>query len=95
MRRARRSRVSTARAAAEDLAADLIEIWGAVEAALRTLVGSTVLSGQALIREARQRQMINFDQANALAEFEAVHERAAGHALSSDAERRRTPRATP
>lgn len=59
----------------EDLAADLIEIWSAVEAALRTLVGSSALTGQALIREARQRQMINFDQANALAEFEAVHGR--------------------
>jgi tetratricopeptide (TPR) repeat protein len=59
----------------EDLAADLIEIWSAVEAALRTLVGSSALGGQAIIREARQRQMINFDQANSLAEFEAVHGR--------------------
>ncbi|HEY6829980.1 MAG TPA: tetratricopeptide repeat protein [Gemmatimonadaceae bacterium] len=59
----------------EDLAADLIETWGAVESALRTLVGSTVLTGQPLIREARQRQVINFDQANALAEFQAVHDR--------------------
>jgi tetratricopeptide (TPR) repeat protein len=59
----------------EDLAADLIETWGAIEAALRTLVGSTVLTGQPLIREARQRQVINFDQANALAEFQAVHDR--------------------
>ena len=59
----------------EDLAADLIEIWNAVEAALRSLVGSTVLSGQPLIREARQRQLIDFDQANALAAFQAVHDR--------------------
>jgi tetratricopeptide (TPR) repeat protein len=59
----------------EDLAADLIETWSAVEAALRSLVGSTTLSGQPLIREARGRQMINFDQANALAEFQAVHDR--------------------
>ena len=59
----------------EDLAADLIETWSAVEAALRSLVGSTVLTGQPLIREARQRQLINFDQANALAEFQAVHDR--------------------
>jgi tetratricopeptide (TPR) repeat protein len=59
----------------EDLAADLIETWGAIEAALRTLVGSTVLTGQPLIREARQRQVINFDQANTLAEFQAVHDR--------------------
>jgi len=59
----------------EDVAADLIETWGAVEAALRTLVGSTVLSGQPLIREARQRQLINFDQANSLAEFQATRDR--------------------
>lgn len=59
----------------EDLAADLIDVWSAVEAALRALVGSTVLSGQALIREARQRQAIDFDAANTLAAFEAVHGR--------------------
>lgn len=59
----------------EDLAADLIEVWDSVESALRKLVGSTALGGQALIREARQRQMISFDQANGLAEFEAVHAR--------------------
>ncbi len=34
-----------------------------------------MLTGQPLIREARQRQVINFDQANALAEFQAVHDR--------------------
>lgn len=59
----------------EDLAADLIETWNAVEASLRALVGSTVLTGQPLIREARQRQLIDFDQANALAAFQAVHDR--------------------
>ena len=59
----------------EDLAADLIETWSAVEAALRILVGSSVLTGQPLIREARQRQALNFDQANALAEFQAVRDR--------------------
>jgi tetratricopeptide (TPR) repeat protein len=59
----------------EDLAADLIDVWDGVEAALRELVGTTALTGQALIREARQRQLIGFDQANAVAEFEAVHAR--------------------
>jgi tetratricopeptide (TPR) repeat protein len=59
----------------EDLAADLIDMWSAVEAAVRSLVGSSALTGQALIREARQRQMISFDLANALAEFEAVRGR--------------------
>ena len=61
---------------AEELAADLIEAWGAVETALRSLVGGTALGGQQLIREARQRQLISFDQANALAEFQAARERA-------------------
>lgn len=63
----------------EDLAADLIDGWSAVEAALRALVGtgSSALAGQALIREARQRQLIGFDQANSLAEFNAARERVA------------------
>ena len=61
---------------AEDLAADLIEGWTAVETALRSLVGGGASSGQALIREARQRQMLSFEQANALAEFSAAAERA-------------------
>jgi tetratricopeptide (TPR) repeat protein len=59
----------------EDLAADLIEAWSAVETALRSLVGGSMLSGQPLIREARQRQLLGFEQANALAEFYAVRER--------------------
>jgi tetratricopeptide (TPR) repeat protein len=59
----------------EDLAADLIEIWTSMEASLRSLVGTTALAGQTLIREARLRQLINFDQANAIAEFQAVRDR--------------------
>lgn len=68
------ARLDTSRGS-EDLAADLIETWSAVEAALRSLVGSSVLTAQPLIREARQRQMIDFDLANSLAEFQAVHDR--------------------
>lgn len=60
---------------AEELAADLIEAWAGVETALRSLLGGTPLGGQALIREARQRQLITLDQANALAEFHAARER--------------------
>jgi tetratricopeptide (TPR) repeat protein len=59
----------------EDTAADLIDIWSAVESALRALSGSNAMTGQALIREVRQRQLIDFDQANALAELQAVHDR--------------------
>jgi len=40
-------------------------------------MGSSPLSGQSLIREARQRQLLTFDQANALAQFNSARERAA------------------
>ena len=60
----------------EDAAADLIESWSAVETALRSLVGGSSLGGQALIRELRQRQMLSFEQANALAEYQAARDRA-------------------
>ena len=63
----------------EDQAADLIEAWSGVETALRSLVGGSALTGQALIREARQRQVINFDQANALADFQATRDRLESH----------------
>ena len=54
--------------------ADLIEVWSAVESALRSLVGNSSLSGQALIRDARARQLLTFDQANALVAFLAARE---------------------
>lgn len=60
----------------EDVAADLIESWSAVETALRSLVGGSSLGGQALIRELRQRQMLSFEQANSLAEYQAARDRA-------------------
>src|SRR5687768_4794829 len=60
---------------AEELAADLIEAWSGVETSLRSMLGGSPLAGQALIREARQRQLITLDQANALAEFQAARER--------------------
>jgi Tfp pilus assembly protein PilF len=48
-----------------------------VEAALRSLLKEqgTSATGHALIREARQQQLITFDQANALAAFHAIRER--------------------
>jgi tetratricopeptide (TPR) repeat protein len=60
----------------EELAADLIEGWTQTQAALRALIGSSALSGQALIRELRQRELLTLDQAHALVEFSAAHERA-------------------
>jgi tetratricopeptide (TPR) repeat protein len=60
----------------EDVAADIIEAWAAVETGLRSLVGGSSLTGQMLIRELRQRQFLSLEQANALAEFHAARERA-------------------
>jgi tetratricopeptide (TPR) repeat protein len=60
----------------EDLAADIIEGWQASETALRALIGSASLTGQPLIREVRQRELLTLDQAHALVEFSAAHERA-------------------
>jgi tetratricopeptide (TPR) repeat protein len=60
----------------EDVAADIIEAWTAVEAGLRSLIGGSALTGQMLIRELRQRHFLSLEQANALAEFHAARERA-------------------
>jgi cytochrome c-type biogenesis protein CcmH/NrfG len=60
----------------EDLAADIIEGWQAAETALRSLIGSASLTGQPLIREVRQRELLTLDQAHALVEFSAAHDRA-------------------
>lgn len=60
----------------EEVAADLIDAWTAVETSLRALIGGSSLGGQALIRDLRARQIITFDQANGLAQFQAARERA-------------------
>jgi tetratricopeptide (TPR) repeat protein len=60
----------------EDLAADIIESWSAVETALRSLVGGSSMSGQALVREARSRQLLTLEQANSLVQFQAARDRA-------------------
>src|SRR5256714_5240232 len=61
---------------AEDLAADIIDLWSGVEAALQTLVGNSSLTGQQLIRAARQAEAVTLDQAHALLEFLAARDRA-------------------
>ena len=61
---------------AEDLAADIIDLWAGAEASLQALVGNSSLSGQQLIRAARQAEMITLDQAHALLEFLAARDRA-------------------
>lgn len=59
----------------EENAADLVETWSAIESALRAALGGAALSGQALVRETRQRELITLDQTHALLDFLAVRER--------------------
>src|SRR5689334_4870863 len=61
----------------EKTKADLLAVWSAVEAALRSLVGGSTATGQQLIRDARSRQMLSFDQANALVAFDSLREQLA------------------
>jgi tetratricopeptide (TPR) repeat protein len=60
----------------DDIAADVIEAWSAVETALRSLLGGSSLSGLDLVRELSQRHQLSLAQANALAEFSAARDRA-------------------
>jgi tetratricopeptide (TPR) repeat protein len=61
---------------AEDLAADIIDLWTGTETSLQTLVGNSSLKGQQLIRAARQAELITLDQAHSLLEFLAARDRA-------------------
>ena len=61
---------------AEDLAADIIDLWTGTETSLHALVGNSSLSGQQLVRAARQAELITLDQAHSLLEFLAARDRA-------------------
>ena len=61
---------------AEDLAADIIDLWTGAETALQALVGNASLTGQQLIRAARQAELITLDQAHSMLEFLAARDRA-------------------
>ena len=62
--------------AAEDLAADIIDLWTGAEASVQSLVGNSSLTGQQLIRAARQSELITLEQAHSLLEFLAARDRA-------------------
>lgn len=62
--------------AAEDLAADIIDLWSGAETSLQALVGNSSLTGQQLVRAARQAELITLDQAHSLLEFLAARDRA-------------------
>lgn len=59
----------------EEIAADLLDIWTAVEGALRALLGGSSLAGQPLVQELRQRNLISIEQAHALLDFLAARDR--------------------
>ncbi|HXI98870.1 MAG TPA: tetratricopeptide repeat protein, partial [Gemmatimonadaceae bacterium] len=61
---------------AEDLAADIIDLWTGAERSLQALIGTSALTGQQLIRAARQAEVITIDQAHSLLEFLAARDRA-------------------
>ncbi|MGQ0713882.1 MAG: tetratricopeptide repeat protein [Gemmatimonadaceae bacterium] len=59
----------------EEIAADILDIWNAVEVALRALLGGSALGGQPLVQELRQRNMLSIEQAHALMDFLATRDR--------------------
>ena len=60
----------------EDRAADILELWSGTETSLRALMGGSSLTGQGLIRELRQKELISLGQAYALLEFLGARDRA-------------------
>src|SRR3954467_10306372 len=61
---------------AEDLAADIIDLWTAAEQSLQAVVGNASLTGEQLVRAARQAEAITLDQAHSVLEFLAARDRA-------------------
>lgn len=59
----------------EEIAADILDIWTAVEVGMRALLGGSALGGQPLIQELRQQNMISIEQAHALLDFLAARDR--------------------
>jgi tetratricopeptide (TPR) repeat protein len=70
---------------ADENAADLIESWDGTQSALRALIGVSTVSDNALIREARSRNLLDLDEAHALVEFGAAAERARDHSYVPNA----------
>ncbi len=83
--RAARATFDAARAAFErlgrggdgaDSAAALVDAWEGTEGALRALAGTDALTGVAVVRELRQRNLLALDDAHAFVDFHAAAERA-------------------
>lgn len=67
-------RLSSSRSS-QDNASDVTAICAGVELALGAVLGRTDLSGQALVRETRQREAVSLEQAHAALELFAVRDR--------------------
>lgn len=59
----------------EDGAAAVIEAWRSMELAMQAMAGTTALSGQPLLRELRQRNLLTLAEAHALIDGGTVAER--------------------
>jgi hypothetical protein len=73
--------IDSARPAVERLAgsrdpASLVAAWRAIESALQPVASDRSLSGQGLVRDLRQRNVLTLDQGHALIELLAAHDRA-------------------
>ncbi len=61
---------------AQEVGAALVESWDGTEGALRALAGTEALTGVAVVRELRQRNLLALDDAHAFVDFHAAAERA-------------------
>lgn len=69
----------------DELAADVGRAWELTEVVLRALLGGSSLSGQALVKEVRQRELLTLEQAHALVNFQGACARASlpGHQVAA------------
>jgi tetratricopeptide (TPR) repeat protein len=81
--------IESARPAVERLAtsrdaASLVAAWTAIETPLQAAASNRTLTGQALVRDLRQRNVLTLDQGHAVIELLAAHDRAlvSGYAVT-------------
>lgn len=63
------------RLAPQDAGPAIVEVWSTIQDSLRALAGTTALSGQALVHELRQRELLSLDNAHRLVDFRAAVDR--------------------
>lgn len=57
---------------------DIVYLWDSVERSLQAMLGGSSLSGDLLIKEVRQKSVINLEQANLLISFWDIRQKSAG-----------------